>query len=80
VNIFFYSCSHRELTRRWSFPGKWLRAMGVDCILIDIPSIDSIQMVLAEGRLFLSADRKLVDKREFHKSSVSCSEIACVNF
>ena len=50
--------------------GKWLRAMGVDCTLVDAPSTDAIQSMLAEGRIFLSADRKLVDKREFQNASV----------
>ncbi len=44
--------------------------MGVDCTLVDAPSTDAIQSMLAEGRIFLSADRKLVDKREFQNASV----------
>jgi hypothetical protein len=54
-----------------TFAGKWLRAMGVDCTLVDSPSVDAIQAMLTEGRVFLSADRKLVDKREFQNSPVS---------
>jgi hypothetical protein len=54
--------------------------MGVDCILIDAPANESIQMALAEGRLFLSADRKLTDKREYQNYAVNCSIEACVNF
>ncbi len=45
--------------------------MGVDCTLVDSPSVDAIQAMLTEGRVFLSADRKLVDKREFQNSPVS---------
>jgi hypothetical protein len=54
-----------------SFAGKWLRAMGVDCTLVDSPSVEAIQAMLTEGRVFLSADRKLVDKREFQNCPVS---------
>jgi hypothetical protein len=53
------------------FAGKWLRAMGVDCTIVDVPSIDAIQAKLAEGYVFLSADRKLVDKREFQNAPVN---------
>ena len=44
--------------------------MGVDCTLVDAPSIEAVQLMLSEGRIFLSADRKLVDKREFQNASV----------
>ena len=44
--------------------------MGVDCRLVDAHSTDAIQLMLDEGRIFLSADRKLVDKRELQNASV----------
>jgi hypothetical protein len=63
---------HNHLQIKCSpFAGKWLRAMGVDCTIVDVPSIDAVQAKLAEGCVFLSADRKLVDKREFQNAPVN---------
>jgi hypothetical protein len=45
--------------------------MGVDCTIVEEPSINAIQAKLVEGCIFLSADRKLVDKREFQNAPVN---------
>ncbi len=46
--------------------------MGVDCILVETPTVEIIEVIHAEARVFLSADRKLVEKKEFQNSPVNC--------